>query len=63
MTKLTYSTDCAPPRKSIRLIDVVAKATVAAQELAALGGTPSERAIVARIAEQAMREVFAEARQ
>ncbi len=46
---------------SPRLVDIAARATAAAESLTELGNTPSERRIIAAVATQAMRAVFAEA--
>ena len=61
MTKQVYSTT-APDlgKNSVRLVDIAQRAADAARELAALGNTPTERRIIAAVADQAMRRVFAE---
>lgn len=61
MTKQVYSTT-APDlgKNSVRLVDIAQRAADAARDLAALGNTPTERRIIAAVADQAMRRVFAE---
>lgn len=61
MTDKVSSTKTVASGKSPRLIDIAAQAKAAAHDLAALGSTPSERRIIAAVATQAMRAVFAEA--
>lgn len=61
MTKPVYSTTTPVSGKnSVRLVDIAQRAADAARELAALGNTPTERRIIAAVADQAMRRVFAE---
>jgi hypothetical protein len=60
MTDYVSSTKTVAGGNSPRLIDIAAQAKAAAHVLAALGSTPSERRIIAAVATQAMRAVFAE---
>jgi len=61
MTKQVYSTTApAVGNNSVRLVDIAQRAASAARDLAALGNTPTERRIIAAVADQAMRRVFAE---
>ncbi|MBW4037188.1 MAG: hypothetical protein HIU90_17130 [Proteobacteria bacterium] len=61
MTDKLSSTKTTAGCNSPRLVDIAAQAKAAAHDLAALGSTPSERRIIAAVAAQAMRAVFAEA--